>query len=168
MNRLRAMMKSDTSTIEFFNVLVKRMCFVHVIISILQIIVCSMNEQDDALILMGLVLYLLDTALLAYCYRITRNIEYRLSTIFEAIVRLSSFVLAISWLFSIARLIYLSCNFGISGLEKNRRIIQISVSVIAVFFEGYGAYIVYNLYEHTAALPFQTNSAKALSLQTDL
>jgi hypothetical protein len=117
---------------------------------------------------MGLVLYLLDTALLAYCYRITRNIEYRLSTIFEAIVRLSSFVLAISWLFSIARLIYLSCNFGISGLEKNRRIIQISVSVIAVFFEGYGAYIVYNLYEHTAALPFQTNSAKALSLQTDL
>jgi hypothetical protein len=109
----------------------------------------------------------MDTVLLAYCWRVTRNLEYRLETISEAIIRLSAFVIAMSWLFSMAHLIYLSCNFGVSGLEKTKRIIQISVSVIAVLSERYCANIVYNLYEKTAALPFQTKTKELLSIQID-
>jgi hypothetical protein len=155
MNNLRAMMTSNTATLEFLNNRVQRMLFVHAIISILQIVACGLKDQQDALGLIGLILYLLDTALLAYCWRITKNIEYRLSTIFEAMIKVSASVIASSWLYSIARMIYLSCIYGISDLEKKRRIIQITISVIAVVFQGFCAYIVYNLYEKTAELPFE-------------
>jgi hypothetical protein len=163
-----AVMKlNTTATIEVLNTRVQRMLFAHVIISVLQITVCVLKEQEDALILIGLILYLTVTVLLAYCWRVTRNLEYRLATISEAIIRLSAFVIAMSWLFSMARLIYLSCNFGVSGLEKTRRIIQISVSAFAVLLEGYCANIVYNLYERTVALPFKTKSNRSLSIQID-